>query len=79
MFLNNWKKLKNCHKISKGNEMIDISDKPELQLKVPNNSGDAVLIKQINTNQCFIQGHYVFYFFAHKYPSACSDYMHNHI
>lgn len=51
MFLNNWKKLKNCHKISKGNEMIDISDKPELQLKVPNNSGDAVLIKQINTKQ----------------------------
>ncbi len=51
MFLNNWKKLKNCHKISKGYEMIDISDKPELQLKVPNNSGDAVLIKQINTKQ----------------------------
>ena len=51
MFLNNWKKLKNCHKISIGNEMIDISDKPELQLKVPNNSGDAVLIKQINTQQ----------------------------
>lgn len=51
MFLNNWKKLKNCHKISKGNEIIDISDKPELQLKVPNNSGDAVLIKQINTKQ----------------------------